>query len=622
MTERIPFPSHRDEREQFKARLTAAALFIIVLSLVLLLRYFSLQVLQYEDYRTQSERNRVHLQPVPPSRGLIYDRGGVLLADNRPSSTLVAISERVGDIDAALAELQKLIDIEPEDVEKFRQQVRNQRPFELVPLKFRLTEEEIAILAVNRYRLAGFEVKAELARYYTQGPYFAHVLGYVGRISESEQAGLDAVNYSGTHVVGKTGIEKFYEDTLHGRVGYENVETNARGRVLRALDRTDPQRGRDLILSIDADTQRVAYQALGDQRGAVVAIDPNNGDVIAFVSTPGFDPNLFVGGISGKDYRALNDSPDLPLYNRATMGQYPPGSTVKPLMGLAGLEYELVTPFTVVADPGWYRLPNDRRHYRDWKRGGHGRSIDLHAAIEQSCDIYFYTLAYKLGVDRIHAFNSQFGLGRASGIDLPIERAGLLPSQAWKRERRREPWYPGETLSVGIGQGYLLATPLQLAVATAAIASRGKLFRPRILKSISQEIPEPPQFEQVELNNPANWDEIWRGMEAVVHGPKGTAKGISRDVSYRIAGKTGTAQVIGIAQGENYDASSIAERHRDHALFIAFAPVERPRIALAVVVENGEHGSSTAAPVARRVMDTYLQKKWPVSAGEGELVAW
>lgn len=621
MTERIPFHTHRDEREQFVGRLKVAALFVILLSMVLLLRYFSLQVVQYEDYRTQSERNRVHLQPVAPSRGLIFDRAGELLADNRPSSTLVVIRERVGDLAAALAELQSLIDIEPDDIEKFHQQARTQRPFEQVPLKFRLTQEEIAVLAVNRYRLPGFEIKAEPARFYPHGPLFSHVLGYVGRISESEQAQLDAVNYSGTHIVGKTGIEKFYEATLHGRVGYENVETNARGRVLRALDRTDPEAGRDLILSIDLNAQRAAYEALGGRRGAVAAIDPGNGDVIAFVSTPGFDPNLFVGGISGRDYRALSESPDLPLYNRVTMGQYPPGSTVKPLMGLAGLEYEAVTPFTTVFDPGWFRLPNDRRNYRDWKREGHGHSIDLHTAIEQSCDIYFYSLAHKLGVDRIHAFNSQFGLGRASGIDLPVERAGLLPSRDWKRERRREAWYPGETLSVGIGQGYMLATPLQLAVATAAIASRGDMYRPRILKSVSGEIPEPPQYERIELGDPANWDVVWSGMEAVVHGARGTAKGISKDLTYRIAGKTGTAQVIGIAQGERYDAAKIAERQRDHALFIAFAPLERPRIAVAVVVENGEHGSSAAAPVARRVMDAYLLRKRPAHTEEGDVVA-
>ena len=374
-------------------------------------------------------------------------------------------------------------------------------------------------------------------------------------------------------------------------------------------------------MSIDTHVQKVAVDALGEQRGAVVALDPSNGAVIAFASTPGFDPNLFVGGISREDYRQLSQSPDLPLYNRATLGQYPPGSTVKPILGLAGLEFEVVTPFTTINDPGWYSLPRGRRHYRDWKKWGHGKSIDLHTAIEQSCDVYFYDLAHKLGVDRIHSFSQLFGLGRASGIDLPVERGGLLPSRLWKRKVRSEPWFPGETLSIGIGQGYMLATPLQLAVATAAIANRGTLFKPRILKSVSGEVPEPPEFTPIELNNPANWDQIWRGMEAVVHGPRGTAKGISRGLGYRVAGKTGTAQVIGIAQDASYDSEKISERHRDHALFIAFAPLEMPRIAVAVIVENGEHGSSTAAPIARLVMDAYLLGREPGVQQENDVVA-
>ena len=430
--------------------------------------------------------------------------------------------------------------------------------------------------------------------------------GFGGRNNKKQHKRLDPVNYAGTHVIGKTGVERYYEDSLHGTVGYENVETNARGRVLRVVDRTDPLPGRDLILNIDARVQKVAYDALQGERGAVVALDPDDGGVIAFVSTPGFDPNLFVGGISSKAYKELNGSPDLPLYNRATMGQYPPGSTIKPIIGLAGLEYEVVTPYTVINDPGWYRLPNDRRNYRDWKKWGHGRRINLHTALEQSCDVYYYHLAYKLGVDQIYSFGRLFGLGQVSGVDLPVERSGILPSRDWKREHRSEPWYPGETLSIGIGQGYMLTTPLQLAVATATIANRGKLFRPRLLKSVSGEVPEPPLAEVFELRDAASWDVVIGGMEAVVHGPRGTARGIGAGLQYRIAGKTGTAQVIGIAQDAEYDAELIAKRHRDHALFIAFAPVASPRIAVAVIVENGEHGSSTAAPIARKVMDAYL----------------
>ncbi len=606
-----PIKNTHDEREIFVGRMLVAVIAMLLMCGLLVYRYFDLQILQYENYRVQSDRNRVHLQSIGPTRGLIFDRNGVLLADNRPSYTLTVVKERVGDLDAGLALLQELLQIETGDIEKLRQLLGAGRPFEQIPLKFRLSPEDIAILAVNRYRMPGFEVKAELARYYPQGEYFAHAVGYVGRINEAELKALDAVDYAGTHVIGKTGIERYYEDLLHGTVGYENVETNARGQVLRVLDRTDPLPGKDLILNIDATIQKVAHDALQGKRAAVVAIDPRDGAVIAFVSTPGFDPNLFVGGISGKEYRMLNESPDLPLYNRATMGQYPPGSTIKPIVGLAGLEYEVVTPSTVINDPGYYRLPNDRRNYRDWKRGGHGSRIDIHTALEQSCDIYYYDLAYKLGVDQIHEFGDLFGLGKPSGIDLPVERPGLLPSREWKRANRNEPWYPGETLNIGIGQGYMLTTPLQLAVATAAIANRGKLLQPKILKSVSGEVPEPPVIEQFEIKNPVNWDTISSAMEAVVHGARGTARGIAKDVQYRIAGKTGTSQVIGIAQGEEYDAELIAERNRDHALFIAYAPVEGPRIAIAVIVENGEHGSSTAAPIARIVMDAYLVGIFP-----------
>lgn len=601
-----PIKNSHAEREIFVGRVIVGMGFILLLFGLLIFRYFSLQILQYEDYRVQSDRNRVHLQPVAPTRGLIYDRNGVLIADNRPSYTLTVIVEHVADLDQSLALLQQLLQIEEKDIDKFRRLLAAGRPFEQIPIKFRLGPEEIAVLAVNRYRMPGFEVKAELARYYPQAAYFAHVVGYVGRINEKELKRLDPVDYAGTHVIGKTGIERFYEDWLHGDVGYENVETNARGRVLRVLDRTDPLPGKDLILNIDTAVQKVAFEALQGERGAVVAIDPRDGGVIAFVSTPAFDPNLFVGGISSVDYRALNGSPDLPLYNRATMGQYPPGSTIKPIIGLAGLEYDVITPFTVINDPGFYRLPNDRRNYRDWKRWGHGKSINLHSAIEESCDVYYYDLAYKLGVDQIYAFGGLFGLGRASGVDLPVERSGLLPSRDWKRANRSEPWYPGETLNIGIGQGYMLTTPLQLAVATATIANRGVLMQPHILKSVSGELPRRRESKSFALKDPANWDIVWNAMEAVVHGRRGTAKGISKGLQYRIAGKTGTSQVIGIAQDARYDAEKIAKLHRDHALFIAFAPVEAPTIAIAVIVENGEHGSTTAAPIARKVMDAYL----------------
>jgi penicillin-binding protein 2 len=416
---------------------------------------------------------------------------------------------------------------------------------------------------------------------------------------------IDRVNYSGTYQIGKIGIEKFYEDILHGKVGSQNVETNARGRVLRVLERTDPEPGSDITLHLDAHLQQVAHDALGDNRGAVVAIDPNNGGVLAMVSTPSFGANLFVTGISSKNYNGLRDSLDLPLFNRALQGQYPPGSTIKPIYGLAGLHYKVVTPDDAVRDPGWYRLANDERFYRDWKKGGHAPWVALEQAIIESCDVYYYDLAFKLGIDRISEFAKPFGLGEKTGVDNTNERSGLLPSREWKRKMKRQPWFPGETLSVGIGQGYMLTTPLQLAAATATLASKGRRFEPRFLKQVG-DIPagvsERPSIEVLD----EYWDIIRMAMKKVVHSSRGTARKIGRKAKYKMAGKTGTAQVIGIAQGEEYDAEQIAKRKQDHALFIGFAPFDDPRIAVAVIVENGGSGSSAAAPIARKVFDAYL----------------
>lgn len=594
------------ERRIFITRIFLAVFVTLVMAGVLVSRYVQLQIIDHEIYQTQSEKNRVHVISVAPKRGLIYDRNGVLLAENKPAYTLNIIKESVHDLDETLLTISQLIELREQDIEKFRKQAKRKRPFESVPLKFRLSEEEIAIIAVNRYRLPGVEVHAELVRNYPHDTLLAHVLGYVGRINDKEQAKLDKVNYSATHHIGKRGLEGYYENVLHGTVGYQNVETNARGRVLRVLEEVSPIPGEDITLSLDLSLQKVAYDALDGERGSVVALDPNNGEVLAIVSTPSFDPNLFVNGISSKDYNALRTSDDIPLFNRSTQGQYPPASTVKPIFGLAGLHYEVVSSATVISDPGWYRLPNEKRFFRDWKRGGHAAYIDLYGAIQQSCDTYFYDLAYKLGIDRIYAFTKEFGLGEKTGIDLVTERRGLLPSREWKRATKRSHWFPGETLNVGIGQGLMLATPLQLAQATAVLATRGEVYQPRLLfKRGEQELD--PLFLGHKVNvKSEHWDYIVKSMESVLHSKKGTAKKAGKDSSYRIAGKTGTAQVIGIAQGERYDADKIAKRKRDHALFIGFAPANKPEIAVAVVVENGEHGSTTAAPIARKVMDAYL----------------
>jgi penicillin-binding protein 2 len=595
--------SHREARI-YGARTVTAVLLVCGLLALITVRYYSLQVTNYETYKTQSERNRVQLQPLPPKRGLIYDRNGVLLADNRPSYILSVVRERVADLDATLLALGALVPISDSDLENFQKKVLRSRPYEAVPLRFRLTEDERARLAVNRHRLPGVVVDAQLLRHYPHGELFSHAIGYVGRINEQESWELDETDYRGTFHVGKIGVEKYYEDLLHGTVGYQNVETNAHGRVLRVLERHDPLPGADLVLHLDIELQRTAYEALAGRRGAVVAIDPLTGGILALVSTPGFDTNLFVNGISSVDYSALRDSSDVPLFNRAVQGQYPPGSTVKPMMGLAGLESGLVTPDYSVPDPGWYRLPGDSRRYRDWilkiRGTGHAPRVSLNMAIAESCDVYFYDLARRLTIDRMYDYLHPFGLGERSGVDTTNERRGVLPSTRWKREAMAQPWYPGETLSAGIGQGYMLTTPLQLAVATNALATRGEHRSPRLVRTINGEPVVAPLLERVP-GLPENWQAVHEGMHAVVHSARGSARKIAKGIQYEVGGKTGTAQVIGIAQNAVYKEEEVAERHRNHGLFIAFAPFEAPTIALA----NGG-GSSAAYPIARKVMDTWL----------------
>jgi penicillin-binding protein 2 len=597
------------EARIFRARTSLALLLVVSLLSLLLVRYFSLQITQHSIYQTESDRNRLQLQPLPPKRGLIYDRNGVLLAENRPSFVLSLVIERTPDLEATLARLQEMLDISSADIEKFMQRKGRRRPYEAVPLRFRLDESERSQLAVNRFVLPGVVVEATLVRYYPQGELFSHALGYVGRINQAEEAALDEANYRGTNHVGKIGIEKYYEELLHGQVGYQNVETNALGRVLRVLERTDPVPGADLTLSLDIGLQRVAFDALQGRRGAVVALDPNTGGVLALVSTPGFDSNLFVNGISTRDYRGLRESPDLPLFNRAIQGQYPPGSTVKPIFGLAGLSYGLITAETRLADPGWFTLPGQTRRFRDWtlrvRGGGHGAEVDLRQAIEESCDVYFYDLAHRMGIDRLHDYTAPFGFGTVSGIDTTHERRGILPSRKWKREMRNEPWYAGETINVGIGQGHLLATPLQLAVATAMLASRGQHYRPQMLSAVGGVAVAKEAPTQLDAAA-ADWDVIQDAMYAVFHGKHGSARAAARGADYLMAGKSGTAQVVGIAQDAEYDADELAERHRDHGLFIAFAPYQAPQIAVAVVVENAGGGSTVAAPIARAVMDAWV----------------
>jgi penicillin-binding protein 2 len=567
----------------------------------LLLRLAFLQVLQHDRYATASRDNSIRAEVIAPARGVITDRDGVLLAENVSSFSLYVIPENVPDMDATLAALGERVALRPVDLERFASLRRSRPSFEAIALRRHLDETEVARFAVQRHRFPGVELRGDLSRHYPQGPLTAHVVGYVGRVNEAELATASAEQRAADSI-GKTGIEKSYDTPLQGRVGYQQVEVDAHGRRLRVLDRVPAKPGTPLRLNFDIGLQRAASAALAGRAGAVVAIDPADGAVLAMASEPTFDPNLFVGGIGNDDYRRLMDDPQRPLLDRALRGLYPPGSTIKPFMAFAGLHGGVVTPGDHVWCPGWYRLGGAQRKYRCWQRHGHGR-VDLIRAVSQSCDVYFYELALRLGIERMHAELDRFGFGRATGIDLPGELAGILPSPAWKRRARRMPWYPGETLIAGIGQGYNSATALQLARATALMASRGMAPQPRV---VAAPLGLPHTTDESMLHR---GDEPWQtaidSMHAVVS-PGGTAYKALAGAPYSAAGKTGTAQVYALSQRAD-DRGRNAPRHlQDHALFIAFAPVETPRIALAVIVENGGSGSGTAAPVARQVLDAWL----------------
>lgn len=592
------------------SRLMIAIVVIVILTIAVISRLVYLQILKYDHFSTLSQANRVTLVPIPPQRGVIYDRNGIVLVQDAPSFSLEVTPDKVQDMDAMLKRMAEIVSLSEREMRRFRRELKQKRRFEDVPLRFNLNDEELARFAANRYRFPGVEVKARMVRHYPLGELAVHVLGYVGRINEAEQKKLDT-NYSGTTHIGKLGVEKSYENVLHGKVGVERVETTAQGDALRVLGHVLPVAGKNLYLTLDIRLQAVAEGALGNRRGAVVALNPKNGEVLAFVSRPGYDPNLFVNGISPEDYEALQTSLDKPLINRALQGQYPPGSTVKPFYALAGLEYGKIKPGDTVSCHGYFQLPGVAHRYRDWKREGHG-SVDLDAAVAQSCDVYFYNLAKNLGIDAMAAFMGQFGLGQKTGIDMPGEMSGAMPSSAWKQKMFKQPWYGGETLVAGIGQGYVLTTPLQLATITATLANHGFQMKPHLLRG-TQDLgspmmvaPKPLMSKRVPVASAENWATAINSMVSVVHNPRGTAYGIGVRAPYKIAGKTGTAQVVGIKQGERYKESETAERLRDHALFVAFAPAEDPQIAIAVIVENGGHGSSVAAPVARTMMDYYL----------------
>lgn len=611
MALRITFKDYLLENRLFLGRAVEAMAICCVLLIAVVARLVYLQVLHHDYYAELSLDNRVKLVPIPPTRGLIYDRNGILLAENLPSYRLEIIPEQVKDMDSTLAGLSEFIQLRDSDRQRFERLRHKMRGFESVPLRFHLTEQEVARFAVNRYRFTGVDVKAGLARHYPLGHLGVHAIGYVGRIDAQELQELEPANYRGTTHIGKVGVEKYYEKQLHGRVGYQQVETNSEGRVIRVLQRTEPVPGPNLYLHLDSRLQAVAERAMGSFHGAIVALDPRTGAVLTLVSLPNYDPNPFVNGIEVDDYRTLSTDTGRPLFNRVVRGQYPPGSTLKPFAGLAGAELGVTNLRGRTYCPGYFTLKGGERKYRDWKRDGHG-SVDLIRAIVESCDVYFYDLALSMGIDRMHDSLQPFGFGQLTEIDLSGELTGLLPSRAWKRRARDEPWYTGETLISGIGQGFNLVTPIQLASVTATLATYGKRVRPHMVYAVEDTrqgtlTPQAAHYlEPVPIVAQANWDAVIDAMVQVVHGRWGTARHIGRDAPYRIAGKTGTAQVFGLKQTEKYEPDQIPKRLRDHALFIAFAPADNPRIAIAVIVENGGSGSAVAAPIARQIMDEYL----------------
>jgi penicillin-binding protein 2 len=621
MSPALTFKDTRNERRMFVIRAGALFALAVIGVAVLVVRLLQLQVWEHETYRTRSEQNRIQLQPIAPPRGLIFDRNGVLLASNQPVSALNIVRERVKDLDALLGQLVQLVDLSQEDVESFRTRLnRTRRPFEPVVLKQILDEAEIARLAVHRHRLPGVEISTQLVRHYPLEGAFAHALGSMGRIDEEDVKRIDPVRYSATRHIGKRGVEKFYESSLHGEVGHQKVEIDAHGRIRQVLDINPPVAGQNITLHLDSRLQNAAAAALGERRGAIIALDPRTGGVLAMVSQPTYDPNLFVTGISVSQYRELLGDRDKPLFNRAINGQYAPGSTFKPFIGLAGIANRVTTWDERIEDRGWFRLKGQQRIYRDWSwtrnnSGGQG-IVDLDRAIYRSSNVYFYDLASRMDIDHLSGFLVQFGFGQRTSLDIPDASAGILPSRAWKRASRGEPWYPGDNVNMGIGQGDVLVTPLQLATATMVIANRGRWVRPRLLLASDQPLAEfdpPPPIPDVQDLSPDDWERMVDAMENVVHRgtpgfrQTGTAyHHIGRGMRYRMAGKSGTAQVVGIQQGEEYDESVLDEYQRKHAWFIAFAPADDPQIVMSVLVENGGGGSSVAAPIVREVMDAYL----------------
>ena len=614
------FSEHQVQLTHFRLRVWLCAFVVLGMFGILASRFYFLQVMQHDHYHTLAENNRMSIVPVVPNRGLILDRAGLVMANNYSAYTLEINPSKVDNLEETIDRLATIVNITPRDRKRFNKLREDSHRFDSLPIKSRLSETEVARFAANRFRFPGVDINARLFRNYPQGVSASHVVGYIGRINDMDLEILEGqgklANYLGSNHLGKIGLEESFEHELHGRTGFEQLEIDAGGRAIRSLSREEAVAGNNLILSLDLKLQQIAEKAFGRYRGALVAIDPKTGEVLASVSQPGFDPNFFVDGIDQIHWDEYNTSEDKPLTNRALRGVYPPGSTIKPFMALAGLYYGKRTSATTIFDPGYYTLPGSSHHYRCWKSGGHG-TVDLKKSVVASCDTYYYGLAHELGIDRMHEFLGRFGFGQRTGIDVKDEVPGNLPSPEWKEKRFKQVWYPGETVISGIGQGYTLVTPMQLAHATAVIAGNGISIRPHFVKAIQnsrtgeiqsidypKEQPFPFKSEDLAL--------VREAMVAVTQ-PGGTAARAAAGAPYAFGGKTGTAQVKSMKQGERYNEKTVEERYRDHALFIAYAPASDPTIAIGMIVENGGHGGSTAAPIARQVLDYHLLGKIPAS---------
>lgn len=609
---------HSAEANLFARRAFVSVIFVCSLMLLLLMNLYNLQVNKYLDYQTQSNGNRIKVLPVAPNRGLIYDRNGIILAENKPVFSLEVIPEEVENLEQTLLEITELMSITPDELARFQKERKRQRRFKPVALRQQLTHEEVALFSANQHKFSGIDINARLSRFYPFRDTLTHMLGYVSRINKQDLAKLRGkgteANYAATHDIGKQGVEKYHEAILHGQVGYQQVEVNNKGRIIRVLSFEPPEPGKDIVLNIDVELQKKAQEELAGRRGSVVITDVTTGGILALYSSPSYDPNLFVHGISQKEYSKLLNSNHSPLLNRATQGRYPPASTIKPHLALVALEEGVITLETEIKDRGTYKLRNVAHVWRDWKKGGHG-TVNVTKSVEVSCDTFYYELAYKLGIDRIHDHMTEFGFGQYTGIDLAEESRAILPSRGWKQARFNEPWYIGDTISVGIGQSYWNATPLQIANSLNILVNKGKRFTPKLLKgylvngkvenvAIEQKSPIP-------IKDEANWDIVLDSLYGTVNRDHGTAHSAYRNTSYISAGKTGTAQLFSVAQDEEYDADSISEKLRDNAMYIGYAPFDNPQISIAVAIENAGGGSSNAAPLARKVMDFYFDERKP-----------